>query len=79
MTHPKNLKVRQVATVTQNFRDYGRSVDLSFALQECGYDIPTVNTSITPLAPNEACATLESALPQMIAAVAEEKESDGPF
>ena len=45
----------------------------------CGYEIPAVNEATRPLAPEEALAMLGSALPRMIAAVAEAKEADGPI
>ena len=70
---PQNLKLRTVAAVPHKSRDYRMILDLSFALRMCGYEIPAVNEETNPLAPEEALVMLGSALPRMIATIAEEK------
>ena len=67
---PRLLKLSPLAMIPHKSRKYRAILDLSFALQVAGYDLPSVNEATKDTAPEEAIEQIGTVLPRLIEAFA---------
>ena len=73
---PPNLKISPISLIPHKSQSYRAILDLSFALKKAGFDIMLVNEATEETAPDEAVGKLGSAIPSLIAAMAEASIQD---